>query len=213
MTLLKLLNLVKWPKALLFTIIVLSIASAVISLALPILTRDLIDAFTNNSASSKDVITYIVIFAINGLAGGTSFYLIKLLGSKIMFGLRETIFSNIIKLPVSYYDRTETGVVISRMTDDVETINDFITEKLTNLISQVIIIVGSITMLFILDWKLTVLIFIAIPIILVVIIPIGNLTYKIAMEKQDTLANFTGLLNRVLSEIRLVKVYNAEKKS
>ncbi len=193
-------------------IIVFSIIAAAISLTLPILTKDLIDAFTNQNVTNNDVILFITLFVVSAIASGFTHYLIKVLGSKIMYSLRSTIFSHIINLKISYFDQIETGIVISRMTDDVENINSFITEKVTNFISQIIIILGAITMLFLLDWKITLLIFLAIPVILLVVLPIGNITYKVAMEKQNTLAHFTGLLNRALSDIRLVKVNNAENK-
>lgn len=212
MDVMKLLKLVKWPKSLLYVIVVLSIISACISLTLPILTRNLIDDLTNNSASLQEVLLLVGMFLLNGISGGVSFYLIKLLGSKIMYQLRLYIFDKIMRLPISYFDNHETGQTISRMTDDVENINDFITDNVSNLIAQVILIIGAIVMLFVLDWKFSLMIFLAIPIVLVVILPIGNLTYKVAMQKQDTLANFTGLITRVLSDIRLVKTYNAEQK-
>lgn len=212
MTLINLLRLIKWPKKLLIIIIIFSIVSAGISLTLPILTRDLIDALTNQSITKNEILIFIGLFIVNALVSGFTYYLIKVLGSKIMYNLRSTIFAHILKLKTAFYDQTESGIVISRMTDDIENINSFVTEKVTNLLSQIIIVIGAVSMLFVLDWKITLLIFIAIPVVLLVILPIGNMTYKVALEKQDSLANFTSLMNRVLSEIRLVKVYNAEKK-
>ena len=100
---------------------------------------------------------------------------------------------------------------MSRLTDDTKVINEFISQKLPQLLPIVITLIGSIVMLFIMDWQMTLLTFIAIPIFMAIMIPLGRKMQKISMNTQTEIANFSGLLGRVLTEMRLVKVSNTEK--
>ncbi|WP_390513131.1 ABC transporter ATP-binding protein, partial [Staphylococcus pseudintermedius] len=90
-------------------------------------------------------------------------------------------------------------------------INDFISQKLPGFFPAVITLIGSLIMLFVLDWQMTLLTFITIPIFILVIVPLGKIMQKISTNTQTEIANFSGLLGRVLTEMRLVKVANTEK--
>ncbi|WP_312754159.1 ABC transporter ATP-binding protein [Rummeliibacillus suwonensis] len=211
MHLFKILKMAKWPKVIITIVVIVSIISSIVALTLPLLTRNLIDQLTTGQIEKGYLGLVIGVFIFNGLISGISLYLIRYIGSKVMFEIREKMLSKIVYLPISYFDNNNTGVLISRLTDDIETINSFVTEKLTNLLSQILILIGSLIMLFILDWKLSLVILAVIPVVLFIILPIGNLTYKVAMESQDSMAQFTTTLNRSFSEMRLVKSYTAEE--
>ena len=86
---------------------------------------------------------------------------------------------------------------MSRLTDDTKVINEFISQKLPQLLPAVITLIGSIVMLFIMDWQMTLLTFIAIPIFMAIMIPLGRKMQKISMNTQTEIANFSGLLGRV----------------
>ena len=98
---------------------------------------------------------------------------------------------------------------MSRLTDDTKVINEFISQKLPNLLPSVLTLIGSLVMLFIMDWKLTLLTFITIPVFILIIVPLGRVMQKYL--PQSEIANFSGLLGRVLTEMRLVKVSNTER--
>ncbi len=100
---------------------------------------------------------------------------------------------------------------MSRLTDDTKVINEFISQKLPNLLPSIVTLVGSLIMLFILDWKMTLLTFITIPIFVLIMIPLGRIMQKISTSTQSEIANFSGLLGRVLTEMRLVKISNTER--
>lgn len=109
------------------------------------------------------------------------------------------------------FDKNESGQLMSRLTDDTKVINDFISQKLPGFFPAVITLIGSLIMLFVLDWQMTLLTFITIPIFILVIVPLGKIMQKISTNTQTEIANFSGLLGRVLTEMRLVKVANTEK--
>lgn len=81
-----------------------------------------------------------------------------------------------IKMP--FFDKNESGQLMSRLTDDTKVINEFISQKLPNLLPSVLTLIGSLVMLFIMDWKLTLLTFITIPVFILIIVPLGRVMQK-----------------------------------
>ncbi|MFD6578428.1 ABC transporter ATP-binding protein, partial [Bacillus subtilis] len=123
----------------------------------------------------------------------------------------DKMFSHILDLPLTFFDKNESGQIVSRVIDDVELMNTFISDKIPNFASQLIVVAGSLILLFVLDWKITLLMLISVPISLAVMIPLGNKMYKISLEKQNNMAIFTARISSAFSGIRLTKSYTAEK--
>lgn len=208
--LLELLKLVRWPKKMIIVSVTLSIFSSLLSLTVPFMTKKVVDSFNSNDINWDMIYLLLGFFVANLIISGIVYYLLSYIGANAIYYIRVAMWESVLKLKINYFDNNDTGNIMSRLTDDIETMNSFVSEKIPNIFSQIIVITGSIVMLFILDWKLTLAMFTVIPVTLFVILPIGNITYKISIKLQDEMANFTGILNRVLSEIRLVKSHNAE---
>ena len=100
---------------------------------------------------------------------------------------------------------------MSRITQDTSTLKALITDHLVNFVSGIITIIGSVVILFFIDWKMTLIMLISVPLSMAVMMPLGNMMHKVSKSTQKEMASFSGLLGRVLSEIRLVKSYRAEK--
>ncbi|SUK35251.1 Lipid A export ATP-binding/permease protein MsbA [Staphylococcus aureus] len=94
-------------------------------------------------------------------------------------------------LKMPFFDKNESGQLMSRLTDDTKVINEFISQKLPNLLPSIVTLVGSLIMLFILDWKMTLLTFITIPIFVLIMIPLGCIMQKISTSTQSEIANFS----------------------
>lgn len=151
------------------------------------------------------------LFLINILLSGLSFYYLAFLGENATYYIRDKMFSHILDLPLTFFDKNESGQIVSRVIDDVELMNTFISDKIPNFASQLIVVAGSLILLFVLDWKITLLMLISVPISLAVMIPLGNKMYKISLEKQNNMAIFTARISSAFSGIRLTKSYTAEK--
>lgn len=98
------------------------------------------------------------------------------------------------------------------MTNDTGVIKSLISDHVAGFFSGIISIVGSIGVLLYLNWKMTLTMFIVIPIAALILVPLGKKMYKISLGMQDETAAFTANISQVLSEIRLVKASNAEDK-
>lgn len=189
----------------------LSIITTLVSLLIPLLTKQLVDGFSMSSLSWKQISLIVGVFVVQALLSAYATYALSYNGQKIIAGFREMLWKKLIKLPVSYSDQNGSGEMISRMTNDTMVVKELITTHITGAVTGIISVVGSIIILFIMNWKLTLLIFIVLPIAAFILVPIGRLMHKISKQTQAETAKFTGLLNQVLPEIRLVKACNAEE--
>ncbi|WP_275296727.1 ABC transporter ATP-binding protein [Brevibacillus choshinensis] len=188
----------------------LSIATTLVSLVIPLFTKDLVDSFTLSSISKGQIVLLGTAFIAQAIAGGLSIYLLNHVGQSIVAALRDRLWKKLLVLPVSYYDNHRTGDTISRMTNDTGVVKGLITEHLSNFFTGVIAIIGSIATLLYLDWQMTLVMLVAVPFSFLILFPLGRQMYRISKGLQDETASFTTIMNQVLSEIRLVKSSNAE---
>ncbi|MEC3033512.1 ABC transporter transmembrane domain-containing protein, partial [Bacillus thuringiensis] len=200
------------PKGILVFALLMSLLSTGASLFIPMLTKGLVDNFSLSSISAGQIVGLVAFFVMQTIAAGLSIYLLNYIGQKIVAGLRERLWKKVLILPVSYYDQNRTGDTISRMTNDTGVVKTLISEHLSNLLTGGISIVGSLIVLFVLDWKMTALLLTVIPLSVLILVPLGRKMYKISKALQDETASFTSVLTQVLSEIRLVKSSNTEKR-
>ncbi|MDX8363792.1 ABC transporter ATP-binding protein [Cytobacillus sp. IB215665] len=199
------------PSKLLISIaMMMSVFSTIVSLAIPLFTKNLVDQFSLSSFNQTHIVLLIVAFVIQAIAGGLSLYLLSYIGQSIVAKIRERLWKKLLVLPIRYYDQNRTGDTISRMTNDTAVVKELITDHLTNFVTGVISIIGSVAILLYLDWKMTLIMLLVVPVSLFVLLPLGRQMYKISKNLQDETAKFTTVLSQVLSEVRLVKVSNAE---
>ncbi|WP_282941071.1 ABC transporter ATP-binding protein [Paenibacillus sp. RC67] len=188
----------------------LSVISTVVGLIVPLFTRNLVDSFSLTSIEPKQIVLLVLTFTAQAIAGGLGIYLLNHVGQQIVANLRDRLWKKLLALTIPYYDNNRTGETISRMTNDTGVVKGLISEHLTNFFNGVISIIGSITILLFLDWKMTLIMLLAVPLAVAILLPVGRQMFLISKGLQDETAKFTGILTQVLSEIRLVKSSNAE---
>lgn len=190
----------------------LSIISTLVGLVIPMFTKNLVDGFSLASVSKLQIAGIAGAFIAQTVAGGVSIYLLNAVGQRVVAGLRDRLWRKFLVLPVSYYNENRTGESVSRMTNDTGILKTLISEHLASLFTGLISIVGSVLVLFYLNWKMTLVLFTVLPLSALILVPLGRQMYKISKGTQDETASFTAVLSGVLSEIRLVKSSGAEQK-
>lgn len=200
-----------WPVGLIIIAVLISSLGSITGLVVPFFTGKLVDKFSFENINWMFITAFISIFIINALFSGIGLYLLSKIGEKIIYAIRSVLWKHIIHLKMPFFDKNESGQLMSRLTDDTKVINEFISQKLPNLLPSVLTIIGSLIMLFVMDWQMTLLTFITIPIFVLIMIPLGKIMQNISKKTQTEIANFSGLLGRVLTEMRLVKVSRTEK--
>ncbi|GJF54598.1 ABC transporter ATP-binding protein [Staphylococcus argenteus] len=205
-----LLNLAEISKKLFILNLIISVFSTLLGLTMPIYLKNVIDKFQKSGIELSDILIISILFASSVILGSVSLYLFKYIGSRSMFKIRSNIWENILKLDLPTIQKYESGEIISRLKNDIEELNLFLTNTIPNALNYLLTFVGALIMLFILDYKIMLITIAVIPIICLVIFPIGTITYNLSLKLQDQLSLFTSKLNNILTNIKLVKAYTSE---
>ncbi|RAL26380.1 ABC transporter ATP-binding protein [Thermoflavimicrobium daqui] len=198
------------PKHLIVLVLGLSLISTIAGLVVPWFTKNLVDVMTVSKLDLTTIFILIGAFIIQAAAGGFSTYYLAYLGEKVVSNLRKRLWNKTLLLPVSYFDQNRSGETISRINNDTAVIKDLISVQLVSIFTGIISLFGSLAILFYLDWSMTLVMLTSVPIIFLVMRPIGRKMYSISKNLQGEMAHFTSLMTQVVSEIRLVKAYVAE---
>ncbi|WP_405098910.1 ABC transporter ATP-binding protein [Oceanobacillus sp. FSL H7-0719] len=200
-------NISKWAIA---AGLVGSILTMLVNLSIPLLTRELVDGFSIEAISVTLIVVIFAVFILQAVIDGLSTYILAAVGQKIVARLREKMWYKLIRLPVSYFDKTPSGQSVSRVVNDTGIVKDLISNHFPQFITGIITIIGAVVILLIMDWKMTLLMLIAVPVTFLVMMPLGSRMAKISKGLQDETANFTGDIQQTLGEIRLMKSSTAE---
>lgn len=199
------------PKGWLLTAaVVLGLFETVFTLAIPLLTSRLVDGFSMENLTGGTIALLGAAFIAQALMSGLAIYTMSYVGQFIVSGLRRDLWRRILRLPISFFDRSASGETMSRVTNDTNIVKDFITGQVISFLSGIVAIVGSVVILLTIDWKMTLFALLAIPAAMLLLWPVGRRMYAISRDTQQEIAEFQGDLGRVLSDIRLVKASMAE---
>lgn len=199
------------PKKGLFIIgLLLSLVTSGASLIVPQLTKGLIDTSGLSKMNSGMLVILILAFAAQLGFGTIGGYLLRYVGESAVKTLRERLWAHLLKLPVSYFDDHKSGESSSRLVNDTTVIKDLVTTQFPNFITGAIQLVGSMVILFLMDWKMASIMFGAIPVIALIMLPIGKIMSKLGRQLQAATADFNADVSEKLSEVRLIKASNGE---
>ncbi|SHF72102.1 ABC transporter ATP-binding protein [Ornithinibacillus halophilus] len=198
------------PKLALTIGLIGSIITTLVGLTIPLLTKELVDGFSLESLSIGLIIAIIVVFILQAVIDGVSTYLLAAVGQRIVARLRDRMWLKIIRLPVSYFDKQASGESVSRVVNDTGIVRDLITQHFPQFIGGIISIIGAVAILLVMDWKMTLMMLLAVPITMAVMIPLGSKMSKVSRGLQDETATFTGSIQQTIGEIRLMKASTAE---
>ncbi|NGZ77971.1 ABC transporter ATP-binding protein [Saccharibacillus alkalitolerans] len=190
--------------------VVLGLFETVFTLAIPLLTSRLVDGFSMENLTGRTIALLAAAFLAQALMSGLAIYTMSYVGQYIVSGLRRDLWRRVLRLPVSFFDRSTSGETMSRVTNDTNIVRDFITGQVISFLSGIVSIVGSVIILLTIDWKMTLFALLAIPGAMLLLWPIGRRMYAISRDAQQETAEFQGDLGRVLADIRLVKASLAE---
>ena len=156
----------------------------------------------------------VVLFIVSALiVWGTSYiqtYLTNWVGQRALQDLRLDIFEHLQEMPVGFYERRPAGVLISRMTNDVEALESMVTDSVTTLFQATLTLIGSIAILLWFDVELALLTFIIFP-----VMAVGSLAFRLASadafrRTRETIGQLTGYLQETLSGIRVMRSFAQE---
>jgi len=200
------------PKLVLAAAILLSLVGAVTGLVVPLITGQFIDSFSTDSFNLRMVAFLAALFLLEAVASGLSYYMLAYVGNQMVNKIRKRLWTKVLLLPVPFFDRHRSAETMSRVTNDTNEIKTLITDHLIAFCSNLLTVIGAVAILFYLDWQMTLIILVAVPVGFGILMPIGGKMYKISISMYGQLAQLSAMLTQVISEIRLVKASNAERK-
>jgi ATP-binding cassette subfamily B protein len=156
------------------------------------------------------VAAFLVSAVLYAIATYAQTYLVGWVGQRALQDLRVRLFSHLQSLSISFYSRNRAGVIISRLTNDVEALDQLVEDGMATLFQSGLTLVGVVVILFVLDPHLALLTMIALP-----ILAVGGLAFRIASADayrltREKIASITGYLQESLSGIRVVRAFGQE---
>ncbi len=193
----------------LFVGILLGFISTGANLFVPQLAQKLINNF--KSISPTLAILTVVIFIAGLITSALSGLLLGIFGENVVSKLRKQLWQKLLKIPVKYFDDVKTGEISSRLVNDTSQVKNLLTSTLPNAMTSLLQFVGALVIMLAMDWRMTLLMFVAVPLVILVMLPVMNQSRKIGRVRQDELAKFASDSTDVLGEVRLVKSSNGEE--
>ena len=155
------------------------------------------------------VILYIVSYLFSLVHG----FIMAKISNSITYTLRKDVVAKINRLPLGYFDRVSTGDVLSRITNDIDSISQSISESITRLISTVTLLVGSVAMMLSISVSMTLVAAVTIPASIFVISKIVRYSQPLYKKQQKSLGMVNGHIEEMLSAHTVVKTFNLEDDS
>ena len=152
----------------------------------------------------------IVLFFFRGIFYYGQNYLVAYVGERVIIDLRDLVFQKFQRLPISYYDQHQTGEIMSYVTNDVGAVQSALVDKLIDAVMESATLIGSVALMFLLDWKMTLVTLITVPLVGQAMKIFGRKLKSTSRDVQEQLANITSLMQESISAVRVVKSFVRE---
>ncbi|HQU68747.1 MAG TPA: ABC transporter transmembrane domain-containing protein [Albidovulum sp.] len=187
------------------------VLTASVSLVLPLAVRRVIDGFGKGTALLDSYFAgALVIAALLALGTGARYFLVTQLGERVVADIRKAVFDRVIGMSPAFYERTMTGEVVSRITTDTTLILSVIGSSVSVALRNVLILLGGLVMLFVTAPKLTLLVFLIVPAVVVPIVTQGRKLRVLSRENQDWIAQSSGAAAEALGAVQTVQAFTHE---
>ena len=188
------------------------VATAVVSLTLPLAVRRVVDGFQDGDLAllNQYFLAALIIAALLALGTATRYYLVTRLGERIVADIRRALFERVIGLSPAFYERIMTGEVLSRLTTDTTLIQSIIGSSVSIALRNALLLVGGLIMLTLTSAKLTGLVLLIVPAIIVPIVVLGRRLRRLSRENQDWIAASSGNASEALGAVQTVQAFTHE---
>ena len=159
------------------------------------------------------VLLTIGLYLVSALFAYVQGWIMADVSTNIAYRFRRDISEKINRMPLKYFDGTTHGEVLSRITNDVDTVNQTLSQSLTQIITSIVTVVGVLVMMFSINWLMTLVALIMIPMSMVVVGLIVNQSQKFFKQQQDYLGNVNGHVEEMYGGHIVMKAFNGEEES
>lgn len=193
--------------------IFLTMLAMVVWLAIPLGLRSLLDAvFTENDPELLNMLAIgmFLLFVVQSIFSFSSHYLVEWVGERVVADMRRTVYAHLNRLGLRFFADRRLGELTSRLTNDVGAVQTAVTVVLADTLRQVFFLFGSIGVMVTLNWRLSLVIFLAVPFAAIVSRQLGQIIRRLSGEVQDRLADTTAVAEEALGAVRVVKAFARE---
>jgi ATP-binding cassette subfamily B protein len=161
----------------------------------------------------KTILLLIGLYLVSALFAYLQGWIMSKVTQKISYDFRKKILNKIYKLPLKYFDNQTHGEVLSRITNDVDTVSQTLNQGMTQIITSVTTILGILIMMFSISWLLTLVAIVVLPVSFLFISFIIKKSQNLFKRQQDTLADINGHVEEIYAGHSIVKAFNGEKRA
>ena len=190
------------------------VVTASISLILPLAVRRVVDGFNKGAALlDQYFLAALVIAGLLALGTGARYYLVTRLGERVVADIRRAVFDRVIGMSPTFFERVMTGEVLSRITTDTTLILSVIGSSVSVALRNLLILLGGLVLMLFTSAKLTGLVLLIVPAVVVPIVVLGRRLRALSRENQDWIAASSGQASEVLSSVQTVQAFTHEAES
>lgn len=188
----------------------------VISSSVQVYVPKLASSLVNNFQKGVDysllgkVVGLFIFSALVSALGGT---ILGIFGENVIQNMRKRLWNKLTILKVSYFDSVKAGEISSRVVNDTNQVKQLLAVTFPQTVASVITVIGTVYMMIKMDWHMSLAMVIAVPVVILCMVPVMAFGSKVSHIRQDAMSQFNGLATETLSEIRLVKTSNAESQA
>ena len=196
-----------------FVAIFCIILAASANLYVPWILRDIIDeVLTTKNMSMLNTIAggIVVVFFLRGIFFYGQTYLMSYIGQKVIIDIREAIYRHLQRLSLSYYEKRQTGKLMSYITNDVAAVQGALVESMIELVTEGMTLIGSLAAMFYLHWQLSLLTLITAPLVGKTMNIFGKKLHRSSALIQERAADITSVLQESISSVRVIKSFARE---
>lgn len=218
----KLLNALKPFKWSIIFSLIFAILSSVLTVIAPSILGEITNMAQDAVASGTSVplhkvleigVILVAMYVLAFLFNTTQNFMMTTTAQKLSKQIRTNITEKINRLPLNYFDRTSFGDLLSRVTNDVDTVSQSISTSLISMVTSFITLIGITVMMFIVSWQLALITIIIIPLSLMVMGIIIKSSQKYFKQQVETLGTVNGHIEEMYSAHNIVRAFNGEKRS
>ncbi|HKB50675.1 MAG TPA: ABC transporter ATP-binding protein [Solirubrobacterales bacterium] len=193
--------------------VVAILAATGAGLAPPYLAGQAIDAGIvtgDTGALTLIVVAFLAVAVVYAIASYAQTYLVGWVGTRALQDLRERVFSHLQSMSIGFFTRRSPGVLISRMTNDIEALNQLVTSGVTTLFSSGLTLIGVVAIMLLLDVKLALVTFLTFPLVAVASTVFRVASHGAYRETRERIAAVTAYIQETLSGVRVVRSFGQE---
>ena len=184
------------------------------ALAVPYLVKIAIDsgiAVKDMRVVELVIVAFLALAGLNLAASYLETYLVNWVGERVILDLRRALFAHIQKLSLDFFSQQKTGWIVSRLTNDIDALDQLVTDGVTTLVTSSLTLIGAVVLLFVLDWRLALATMVILPPVIVATVVFRSKSARSYAKVRDKIAGVSAHLQESIAGVRVVQAFRREQ--